>query len=145
MQFPITIGLHRSRILDVILCLIVMLAVVSSLAYQTSALICAGLIAAILILATLAWRALVPTIKAIRLERNGDILMARAGQHDFALVSPEPGATIHPCLTVIRLRTAEGRTDTLLATIDRVSQADFRHLRMFMRWQANFSGPDAAA
>jgi toxin CptA len=99
----------------------------------------------ILILATVAWRALTPAIKAIRLERNGDIFMLRAGEHDFVQAFPGPGATVHPWLTVIRLNVAEGKSATLIAAADSQSPSDFRRLRMFMRWQANFSALGDAA
>jgi len=138
-QFPIIIGLHRSRILDTMLLMTVLLASAASLVFPCSTPIRVGVLLAILILATLAWRALTPTIISVRLERNGDIFVARAGEHEFVQVSPEPGATIHPWLTVIRLSTADGRSDILISAVDSQNRANFRRLRMFMRWQANFS------
>lgn len=140
MQFPITIGLHRSRFLDVMVLMTALLASVVIQSVQSTPLIRACLFVAILILATLAWRALTPTIKTIRLERNGDIFIAHVGESDFVQATPKPGATIHPWLTVIRLITADGRSVLLIAAVDSQNKADFRRLRMFMRWQANFNG-----
>jgi len=140
-QFPITIGLHRSRILDALLLMVVVLDIAAILGFDCTAAVRAGLFFAIVVLATLAWRGLTPAIGTIRLERNGDISITRTGDKDFVPAVPEPGATIHPWLTVIRLSTADGCTATLIATLDSQSKADFRRLRMFMRWQANFSEP----
>jgi toxin CptA len=138
-QFPITIGLRRSRILDVMLLLTVLLATVANAGFQCSLLIHAGLFLATLVLAALAWRSLIPTIKAVRLERNGDIFVLRVGEHDFVRAIPEPCATVHPWLSVIRLTAAGGLFDTLIVAPDSQNKADFTRLRMFMRWQANFS------
>jgi toxin CptA len=138
-QFPIVIGLHRSRILDTMVLMAVLLAGAASLYFPCSMPIRGGVYLAILILAMLAWRALEPTITTVRLERSGDIFVARAGEHEFVQVLPEPGATVHPWLTVIRLSAEDGRSDILISAVDSQNWADFRRLRMFMRWQANFS------
>lgn len=139
MQFPITIGLHRSRILDVILVLAALTATAAILGFQCSPPVRTGLLTVVLVLTIQAWRSLTPTIKAIRLERTGDIFIALIGGSDFVQAAPKPAATIHPWLTIVRLATADGRTATLIAAVDSQNRADFRRLRMFMRWQANFS------
>lgn len=56
-----------------------------------------------------------------------------------------PGAIVHPWLTVVRLKTDGGRMCTLIATVDNLEREDFRRLRVFLRWQADFSvrGDDA--
>lgn len=141
MQFPITIGLHRSRILDAMLLLVVVLAIVAILGFDCSAAVRAVLFFAIVVLAALAWRGLTPAISTIRLERNGAISITHPGENEFVSARPKPGATIHPWLTVIRLSTDDGCTATLIATLDSQNKADFRRLRMFMRWQASFSEP----
>ncbi|MFZ2972264.1 MAG: hypothetical protein WA049_06465 [Ferribacterium limneticum] len=142
MQFPITIGLHRSRILDAMLLIITMLTNATILGFQCSDSMRAGLLIAVLVLAIQAWYALKPSIKAIRLERNGDIFIERVGEGDFVQAIPKPGATIHPWLSIIRLTTEDGRTSTLIATVNRKNSGNLRRLRMFIRWQANFSGPN---
>jgi toxin CptA len=138
-QFPITIGLHRSRILDAIVVLVALAAITAILGFQCSPLLRAGLFIAVLVLAIQTWYSLTPSIKAIRLERAGDIFIALVGESDFVQAAPKPRATIHPWLSIIRLATVDGQTATLIATVDSQNAADFRRLRMFMRWQANFS------
>ena len=142
MQFPITIGLHRSRFLDAMFLVVTMLASAAILGFQCSLSMRACLLVAVLFLAIHAWSFLTPTIKAIRLERTGDIFIARVGKSDFVQATPKPGATIHPWLTIIRLTTDDGRTATLIVTVNRKNSENLRRLRMFIRWQANFSGPD---
>jgi toxin CptA len=140
-QFPITIGLRRSRFLDVTLLTAVILANAAILGFQCSPSIRACLFFAVLMLAIQAWRTLTPAIKLIRLERSGEIFIARVGENDFVQATPKPGATIHPWLTIVRLTTADARTATLIAAVDRKNSENLRRLRMFMRWQANFSAP----
>lgn len=140
MQFPINIGLRRSRILDALLLIAALLAGGISLSFQCSMSAHACLFAAILVSATLAWKSLKPSIKILRLERNGDISIARVDDGDFVRAIPMPGATLHPWLSVIRLNIEDSRSCTLIAAPDNLTGTDFRRLRMFMRWQANFSG-----
>ena len=139
MQFPMTIGLRRSRFLDVLLLMLAALLSAAILGFQCAPSVRAMLFVVVWVLAIQAWYALAPTIKAIRLERNGDIFIADIGESDFSQAVPQPRATIHPWLSIIRLTTEDGRTVTLIATVDSQNEADFRRLRMFMRWQANFS------
>jgi toxin CptA len=141
-QFPITFGLHRSRFLDAALMVIVVLAGVAILGFRSSVAIRVGLLLALLVLAIQTWRALTPTIRSIRLERSGEIYIARVGESEFVQAVPKPGATIHPWLTVIRLSAADGQSATLIATVNRKNSQNMKRLRMFMRWQASFRGPN---
>jgi toxin CptA len=138
-QFPITIGLHRSRFLDAMLVLAAVLAIAAILSFQCPSSVRVCLVMVVLLMTIQAWRALAPTINSIRLERNGDIFIVRVGETDFVQAHPKPGATIHPWLTIIRLAAADNRPATLLATVNRKNSQNLRCLRMFMRWQANFS------
>lgn len=142
MQFPIIIGLHRSRLLDAMLLITVILASAAILYLQRSLPVRTSLLCVVLLLAIQAWYALTPAIKQIRLERSGEIFIARVGESDFVQAMPKPGAIIHPWLIVIRLLTADARTATLIATVNRKNSENLRRLRMFMRWQANFSEPN---
>jgi toxin CptA len=139
-QFPITIGLHRSRILDAALLIVSVLACGVILGFQCSPSVRTGLIIAVVVLTMRAWYSLAPTIRAIRLERTGDIFIARIGESEFELATPKPMATIHPWLTVIRLTTEDGQPVTLIATVNRKNSDNLRRLRMVIRWQTNFSG-----
>lgn len=142
MQFPILIGLHRSRFLDAMLLAVVILVSAAILGFQCSLAVQGCLLFAVLLLAIQAWQALTPTIELIRLERSGEIFIARAGESDFVQAVPKPGAIIHPWLTVIRLSTEDARSATLIATVNRKNSENLRRLRMFMRWQASFSEPN---
>lgn len=53
-----------------------------------------------------------------------------------------PSAIVHPWLTVVRLKTDGGGMCRLIATVDNLDREDFRRLRVFLRWQADFSVPD---
>ncbi len=142
MQFPIIIGLHRSHFLDAMLLIAVNLAGAAILGFQCTLSIRICLFIAVLLLATHAWYAMTPAIKLIRLERGGEIFIERVGENEFVPATPKPGAIIHPYLTVIRLKTADAPTATLIATVDRKNSENLRRLRMFMRWQARFSVPN---
>jgi toxin CptA len=144
-QFPIIIGLRRSRFLDSVLLLVVVLATAATLGFQCPWPVRTGLLFAITVLAMQAWRALSPSIKTIRLEHNGEIFVEHAGEAGFVRASPKPGATVHPWVSVVGLRTVDGRSATLIAAVDSQSRADFRRLRLFLRWQADFSVPTDAA
>ena len=68
MQFPMTIGLRRSRILDTVLLIVAMLVSAAILGFQASPSVRASLLVANLIVAILAWLSLRLAIKEIKLE-----------------------------------------------------------------------------
>jgi toxin CptA len=140
-QFPIIIGLHRSRFMDAAVLMTALLATAAIVGFPRAHSIQAVLLLITWGLAMLAWRQLKPTIMAIRLERNGHLLIARSGETEFLPAEPEPGATVHPWLTVLHLKTEDGFCTTLIAAVDSLKREDFRRLRMFLRWQAKFSVP----
>ena len=136
MQFPITIGLHRSNFLGMALVSISLLAGGVTLALPWSAAVRGINLLLILIAAYLAWQRLGPALSALRLERSGQILVAFAGNAEFAEAELLAGATVHPWLTVIRLKTQDERKHLLIAAVDSMKPEDFRRLRVFLRWQA---------
>ena len=145
MQFPIIIGLHRSRFLDgaLIFTTLVAIAVVLALPYST---IIRLLIALLIAIASYhSWRKLKPTLSAIRLERAGQVLVSEAGSTDFLEVELTPGATVHPWLTVVRLQIVSGKGHVLIVLADSLRTEDFRRLRVFLRWRAKFSSPVGGA
>lgn len=139
MQFPIIIGLHRSRFLDGALILTILLVIGMILVLPYSAII--RLVTALLIAAISydAWRKLKPTFSGIRLERSGQIYVSKKGDADFLETELLPGATVHPWLTVVRFRTPNGQKCALIAAADSMKTDDFRRLRIFLRWRAKFS------
>jgi len=144
-QFPILIGLRRSRLLDLAVLMAALLASASIFWFSGAQLIKVALIFATWALALVAWRNLRPNFHSIRLERSGHIFAARAGGADFSRVELEPLSTVHPWLTVIRLKTENGRGKMVIVSADSLLNADFRRLRMFLRWQAGFNELDDAA
>ncbi len=141
MQFPITIGLHRSRFLGRALLFLALLVCGVTLAMPWPAAIRAGGIMLVPIVAHLAWQRLEPVLSAIRLEKSGQILVAVDGSAEFAEAELLAGATVHPWLTIVRLKTGDGRTHLMLAAVDAMNTEDFRRLRVFLRWRAEFSVP----
>lgn len=89
-----------------------------------------------------AWRRLSPQCTAIHLERTGHLSITLAGMEEYPVAGLMPGAIVHPWLTVARLKTDSGRMCTLIATVDNLEREDFRRLRVFLRWRADFSVPN---
>ena len=136
MQFPIHIGLRRSRFLEAAVVSITLLTSGVTLALPWSAAVRGINLLLILIAAYLAWQRLGPALSALRLERSGQILVAFAGNAEFAEAELLAGATVHPWLTVVRLKTQDERKHLLIAAVDSMKPEDFRRLRVFLRWQA---------
>ena len=142
MQFPITIGLHRSHFLDAVLLLVASCAIGVSLVIRQSIALHAALVIAICLLYGLAWWQLAPKFSAIRLERSGQIFIRDNSENDFVATQLLPGATVHPWLTVTRLKTDDERCHTLIVAVGSINRQDFRRLRVFLRWQADFNVAD---
>lgn len=142
MQFPITIGLHRSRLIDLGLLLVALLASVATLGFPQTTFIKFSVCAVIWITTGLAWQKLSPKFSAIRLERSGQVFIDRNGSSEFVAAKILPGATVHPWMTAVKLKTEDGCYNLLIATVDSLNQQDFRRLRVFLRWQADFSAPN---
>ena len=136
MQFPIAIGLRRSRFLDAALAATACLAVAGVLAWPRSQAVQWTFVLAIAGLSILAWRQLGPTLADIRLERDGRILVRAVGQAEFRPARMLAGATAHPWLTVIRLESVDGHRHRVVITVDSLPAEDFRRLRLVLRWQA---------
>lgn len=140
MQFPITIGLHRSRFLGY--------ALLGASGLATGLILClprsTGILAVFLALcwgcSALAWRRLAPAVQALRFEQDGAMQILAAGVADYAPAMMQAGATVHPWLTVFRVVSEDGRRHTVLIAPDSASAEDFRRLRVFLRWRADFSG-----
>ena len=139
MQFPMTIGLHRSRFLDAFVVSGALLASAGALAFPGESLIQAGVLSLTCLFAFWAIRQLTPCISAIRLEQNGDFSLRSISDDEFKVAQILPGATVHPWLTVVRFKCSERPVQTLIVTVDSLKAADFRRLRVFLRWRADFS------
>ena len=138
MQFPITIGLRRSRFLVLALVTTTIMAVCMVITMPWSIGVRAAICLFLAITALLAWRQLANLPSAIRLEQSGNILLAPTGTDRFIDASLLPGATVHPWLTVARLKTEAGPF-LLIVAVDTMKSEDFRRLRVFLRWRAEIS------
>jgi toxin CptA len=140
-QFPIVIGLHRSCFLGAALVAITALAGAVTLALPWLPAVRGASLAAIMIVAGLSWRRLAPGLSAIRLEQTGQIFLAATSNSEFVEAELLAGVTVHPWLTVIRLKTADQGKYMLIVAVDSMKPEDFRRLRVFLRWRAEFSEP----
>ncbi|TXI75896.1 MAG: hypothetical protein E6Q42_08330 [Dechloromonas sp.] len=145
MQFPIMIGLHRSRILAglVAISAIVAAAALSMLPRSTQNLPVFWLLW--LFACLLAIHGLRPVRYVIRLERSGSVSLQNGP--DTVWEEAKFGATlfVHPWLTVFRLQTTAGAARTIVVTVDSLPAEDFRRLRVFLRWRLSVSAPDDGA
>lgn len=139
MQFPIVIGLHRSRILDGALLLLVGLVSAALLAWPAAIEIRLVNLSLAMGLGGLALWKSKPAFSRVRLERSGLIAACFSGQAEFVALHSFPGAIVHPWGVVLRLRDEQGKNHLLLVTLDSTSRSDFRRLRVFLRWRAKFS------
>ena len=145
MQLPITIGLHRSFFLDFLVALAAGFAALCVLAFPASSLFRMASLLVVAIFAVLAWHGLSPKFSAIRLESKGQLSVFSSHAAEFVAVELQPGATVHPWLSVVRLKTDEGRMASLILARDSLAPEDFRRWRVFLRWRADFSAADDVA
>lgn len=136
MQFPINIGLRRSRLLGAVVVTIALSAGGLSLVLPWSTSVRGLNFLLVIVVAYGTWQRLEPTLSAVRLERSGEILVAVVGNVEFVEAELLAGATVHPWLTVVRLKSPDGRRHLLAVTVDTMKPEDFRRFRVFLRWQA---------
>lgn len=101
----------------------------------------AGILAAALFTALvtwLAWRR--PAVVALRLNGDGNLELRAAGQ-DWQPASLIPHSSVTPWLCVLAYR-SNGRTQSLALYPDSLHPDDFRHLRVWLRWQARVEGDE---
>lgn len=139
MQFPIIIGLRRSRILVAALVLLVLAVQGIGFYFFTHWGLKVIFYLLTLSLAFITWKKLTPKISEIRLERGGGISICQCSQQEFFPAYIQPNVTVHPWLTVFRVRSDGNRVFILIATVDTLNRQNFRRLRVFLRWQADFS------
>lgn len=132
------IGLRRSRLLSLAILLFLALAFVVLMATPFSWPIRAvGLFAAACV-ARFSWALLDPPVAAIKLGGQGEITVSRSGEGEFSPVVLLSGALVHPCLVSLLLKTEGGQKLRLIIAVDCLKPEDFRRLRVFMRWRAEF-------
>ena len=146
MQFPILIGLRRSRILVAGLVFLVFAVLGMGIYFLTHLVLQVTFCLLTACLAFISWQKLTPKISEIRLDRGGSVSICHGNQQEFFPVSIAPNATVHPWLTVFRVTSDSNQAFTLIATVDTLNRQNFRRLRVFLRWQAdltNGAGRDA--
>ena len=143
MQFPIVIGLHRSRFLGSHILVAALAGGFAILAWSPPILVRLAVLAAIAGATALAWRRTAPPCSALRLERDGTVAVQYIAVGEFVPVELLPGGFAHPWLAVVRWRDGAGRVKALTVAVDSAQAADFRRLRLFLRWARNSGGPGA--
>lgn len=145
MQFPITIGLHRSRFLEATFIVVVVLAVATTIAAPLDQLIKAITLPAIMIALFFSRKKLRPPLSAIRLERDGSVGILPVGADEFLAARVAPNATVHPWLVAVRLVTEEQGEYNVIAVPGSAARQDLRRLRVFLRWRAQISADSGDA
>lgn len=139
MQFPITIGLHRSSFLAVAIAAAHLAAAVVVLVPSWSTELKAASLAGVTFSAIWAWRWRRPLVDGLRLFDDGRLECRLAGGTDFLQAELLPSATVHPWLTVVPLK-IDGRNKlAVVVPPDSTHPEDFRRLRIWLRWRAEFS------
>ncbi len=135
MQLPITIGLHRSRILGRILLALFFLCLGFVWCLPFSSALLGVLTLALPGLAWWAWRQLLPPCSHLILAADGSVSLLAEDQEAIP-ASVMPYALVHPYLCVLTLKTEHGRVLRLVFTVDSLSTVNFRHLRIWLRHKA---------
>lgn len=136
MQFPITIGLRRSFLLDCVVLFVAMAVTAFVCFFPRPVWLIAGLVLSVWLLTALAWRRLRPPFVALRLLSDGRLEGQLPRTTDFLPLCCLPGATVHPLLTVLRLKPESGGPIRVLVVVgDSTGADDFRRLRVFLRWR----------
>ena len=138
MQFPIVIGLRRSRFMDCALAGLTGGALLVAAGVPWPPEISLALAAAVLPLALHAVRHLAPPFDRLRIDADGKTAGRPPGRSAFVPLRLLPWATVHPWLTVLRLG-GENRDYRLLIAIDSAAPEEFRRLRVCLRWRAGIN------
>ncbi len=139
MQFPITIGLHRSSFLGRALLLVHAVALGTVLGVPWPPALQGAVAVGLGLSAWVGWRRCAPPVSTLRLLADGRLEVQAASRAPVVAADLAPYAVVHPWLTVLRLR-VEGRGLTLIVVADSLLPDDFRRLRVWLRWRADFSG-----
>lgn len=135
MQFPITVGLHRSFFLRLAVPLAHLAALPAGFLTPWPGWLTACFAMAVATSAVLAWRGLRPRVEALRLLADGRLECRLPGGQAFADAEVLPTPWVHPRLTVFRLA-VNGRRIAVVVFSDSMAGEDFRRLRVWLRWCA---------
>jgi hypothetical protein len=137
-QFPIVIGLRRSRFLDGALGVTTGIGLVAIALAPWPTFISSILGIATVFVALFAALALRPRIRALRIVHNGAIACQLIGKSEYSPARLMHGPTAHPWLTVLRLAHDQGVYRLVIAR-DSAAPEEFRCLRVWLRWRAEVS------
>lgn len=143
MQFPIHIGLRRSRLLVVSLLLFHAMAAACIVALPWTWVWRSLLLAAI---GVSAWHALQATeINGLRLAEHGELACLFADRERIAAVVL-PDSTVFNQLIVLRMRIGDARRVVSLVLLpDSMSAEQFRLLRLWLRWRGESGAIETTA
>ncbi|MGE5386712.1 MAG: hypothetical protein ACM3SV_12605 [Betaproteobacteria bacterium] len=137
MQFPITIGLHRSFFWAggaIFFHVVSLLAIWIPDWNPAVAFGGSGLIVLSALWSARQWKF---QDAALRLMANGRLECRFEGSNEFMPAELVSAATVHRLLTVVPVKTSGGRA-FVLALPDSGSANDLRQLRVWLRWRADF-------
>ncbi|RIX46106.1 MAG: hypothetical protein D3M94_10345 [Rhodocyclales bacterium GT-UBC] len=138
MQLPIVIGLHRSLFLDVLVLINAVLALgVAFICFTIP--VFSLFVGFVVATGYLGFKSQRSALMALRLEASGQISVMQRGDTEFGLVELLPNATVHPWMSVLHFRLSSGEIRSLVLVVGKVRGLDFRRLRVFLRWRAEFS------
>ena len=138
MQFPVTIRLRRPRSLPLAWALLMLPALWLAMMAPHPPFWRLGWCLLCLWSCGQGWRAWRRLPLNLVMQADGLIRLGADGVARRVL----PGACVHPWLTVFRLENGSRRPLTVVVTVDSLEAADFRRLRVFLRWRV--SAPGAA-
>jgi hypothetical protein len=139
-QLPIVIGLRRSRFLGALVLIAALAGGVTVAAWPQPLPVRFGALLVIAVSVGLAWRGAGPPCSALRLERDGAMAIQCTPTGKFRSAQVLPGGFVHPLLAIVRLRDGAGRIIALPVPVDSAKPADFRRLRLFLRWAGKAAG-----
>ena len=135
MQFPIVVGLRRSRVLTLATVATALVGILSVSVVPWPLVIRIMLGAVTVLMAIRIIRALSPRVETLRIDGDGHLTCQATGASGFVPAHLLPGATVHPWLTVLRLA-IEDDAWLLVVVPGSVAPDEFRRLRVWLRWRA---------
>ncbi|MER2506651.1 MAG: protein YgfX [Azonexus sp.] len=135
MQFPIVVGLRRSRVLTLATVATALVGILSVSVVPWPLVIRIMLGAVTVLMAIRIIRALSPRVETLRIDGDGHLTCQATGASGFVPAHLLPGATVHPWLTVLRLA-IEDDAWLLVVVPGSVAPEEFRRLRVWLRWRA---------
>ena len=145
MQFPVTIGLHRSFFLLAVKILLAILAALFCLIGPWSGLVSGGLLLALALLLYLSGYFDRLSVVALLLAADGSLSVQFGGKektfHPVLILQP---MHVHPWLTVLRLDYEQHLLNLVLLP-GHLAAGDFRRLRVWLRWRVAFIDADGDA